>query len=110
MAVHHLDHALLRPALRERNEQTLVRVALAHRAHQRAQTLAQPLYHLIQLPLPLIFNSPVVTLVTLGLRESGLRKSGLLTLMASESGLLTLVAFLESGLLTLMAFLPSGLL
>jgi hypothetical protein len=92
MAVHHLDHTLLRPALRERNEQTLVRVALAHRAHQRAQPLTQPLYHLVQLPLPLIFNSFIVTLVTLGLRESGL-----LTLVASglrESGLLTLIAFL----------------
>lgn len=98
MAVHHLDHALLRPALRERNEQTLVRVALAHRAHQRAQTLAQPLYHLVQLPLPLIFNSLIVTLVAF--LPSGLRESGL-----SESGLLTLMAFLPSGLLTLIAFL-----
>ena len=109
MAVHHLDHALLRPALRERNEQTLVRVALAHRAHQRAQTLAQPLYHLVQLPLPLIFNSLIVTLVTLGLRKSGLRESGLRESGLPKSGL-PKSGLLKSGLLTLVAFLPSGLL
>jgi hypothetical protein len=101
MAVHHLDHALLRPALRERNEQTLVRVALAHRAHQSAQPLAQSLYHLVQLPLPWIFNSLIVTLVTLGLWKSGLRESGLRKSGLPESGLLTLMAsgLRESGLL-----------
>jgi hypothetical protein len=104
MAVHHLDHTLLRPALRERNEKTLVRVALAHRAHQRAQTLTQPLYHLVQLPLPLIFNSLIVTLVASRLLKSGLPKSGL-----PKSGLLK-SGLLKSGLLTLVAFLPSGLL